>query len=302
MYDLIIVGCGPAGMTAAIYALRAGKKVLILEKETIGGKIASAPLVENYPGLKSVKGTELANNLYEQVMSFGGKVEIEEVLEIIPGKIKRVITDMNEYETKAIILASGSGFRELGLPNEKDFIGNGISFCTVCDGAFYKDKVVAVVGGANSAVINAISLSEMCSKVYLIVRSSFLKGDKKRIDELSKIKNVEILYNSKVKFINGRDEVESIDVECSGTIKNIKVSGIFLAIGQIPTTNFIKEGIELTDQNYIKSDENCATSAAGIFVAGDVRDKKIRQLTTAVSDGTVAALNAIGYLNNLKSE
>ncbi len=302
MYDLIIIGCGPAGMTAAIYALRAGKKVLILEKETIGGKIASAPLVENYPGLNSVSGTVLANNLYEQVMSFGGKVEIEEVLEIIPGKIKKVITDMNEYETKAIIIASGSGFRELGLPNEKDFIGNGISFCTVCDGAFYKDKAVAVVGGANSAVINAISLSEMCSKVYLIVRSSFLKGDKKRIDELSKIKNVEILYNSKVKSINGNDEVESIDIENSDTIKNIKVSGIFLAIGQIPTTNFIKNDIELTDDNYIKSDENCATNMNGIFVAGDVRDKKIRQLTTAVSDGTIAALNAIDYLNNLKSE
>lgn len=297
MYDIVIIGAGPAGLTAAIYALREKKKIVILEKETIGGKITSSSNVENYPGFKSISGMDLANNLYEQVINLGGKIKIEEVVKIEEGKIKKVITDENEYEAKSIIIASGSKYKKLGLENEEDLIGNGISFCTVCDGAFYKNKIVCVIGGANSAIINAVYLSQICQKVYLIVRKEKLKGDKLVINSLEHKENIEIIYNANViKYITENDELTGVLIKQGENEKKIEVDGVFLAIGQIPEIDCTNNLINLNTEKYIISNEDCKTNIKGIFVAGDVREKKVRQLTTAVSDGTIAALNALNYL------
>ena len=297
MYDIVIIGAGPAGLTAAVYALREKKKIIILEKETIGGKITSSSNVENYPGFKSISGMDLANNLYEQVINLGGKIKIEEVVKIEEGKIKKVITDENEYEAKSIIIASGSKYKKLGLENEEDLIGNGISFCTVCDGAFYKDKIVCVIGGGNSAIINAVYLSQICQKVYLIVRKENLKGDKLVINSLEHKENIEIIYNANViKYITENDELTGVLIKQEKNEEKIEVDGVFLAIGQIPEIDYTNNLINLNTEKYIISNEDCKTNIKGIFVAGDVREKKVRQLTTAVSDGTIAALNALNYL------
>lgn len=297
MYDIIIVGCGPAGLTAAIYALRANKKILILEKDNIGGQITSSLKVENFPGFKQISGNDLMNNLYEQAIDLGCEINIEEVIKIKDGKIKTVITDENEYETKSLIIATGCKNRLLGIDREEEFIGNGISFCVACDGAFYKDKVVAVIGGGNSAVINALSLSEICKKVYLIQNLDFLTAEDMLKERIKEKNNIEIMYNSKVVKLIGDDELKSIEVSGKED-KSIAIDGMFISIGQIPQNDIFKGIIDLNEQNYIKSIE-CLTNKEGIFVAGDCREKKIRQLTTAAGDGTIAALEAINYLNNL---
>ena len=300
MYDIVIVGAGPAGLTAAIYALREEKKVVILEKETIGGKITSSSKIENYPGFKSISGMDFANNLYEQVIDLGGEINIEEVLSIENGKVKKVITDENTYETKSIIIASGSKYKTLNLDNEEELIGNGISFCTVCDGSFYKNKDVCVVGGANSALNSALYLSKICNKVYLVVRGPKLKGDKKVIDNVLSLSNVEVLYNTTVnKYILDNDELVGVEVKSNECEKKLDVEGVFLAIGQSPEIDYLNNLVKVDENNYVVASENCMTNIDGIFVAGDVRKKKVRQLTTAVSDGTNAAINAINYLKEV---
>lgn len=298
-YDIIIIGCGPAGMTSAIYALRSGKSVLILEKESIGGQIASSPLVENYPGYSSISGAELSNNLYEQVLNLGGEIELDEVIEIKVGKEKEVITTSKSYTCDAIIIATGARHRLLGLPNEQELIGNGIHFCVSCDGAFYKDKTVCVIGGGNSAVTNALTLSDICKKVIVVQDLGELTAEKKLVNRLKEKENVEIHYNSKVKEIIGEDELEAIVIE-NVLEQEIKTDGMFISIGLVPQSNFIKNLIKVNNYNYIESDSSCSTNIEGIFVAGDVRSKKIRQLTTAVNDGTIAAIEAIEYIDNLK--
>lgn len=298
-YDIIIIGCGPSGMTSAIYALRSGKSVLILEKESIGGQISSSPLVENYPGYTSISGVELSNNLYEQVISLGGEIELEEVTEIKIGKEKEVIAGNKTYLCDAIIIATGAKHRLLGLDNEIELIGNGIHFCVSCDGAFYKDKIVAVIGGGNSAITNALSLSDICKKVYIIQNLDHLTAEKNLINKLNEKDNIEIYYNSKVEKINGKEELESIVINKDEKEKTIKLDGMFISIGLTPQTDFIKHLIKLNEYNYIESDNSCSTNIKGIFVSGDVRNKKIRQLTTAVNDGTIAALEAVEYIDNL---
>ena len=297
MYDIIIIGCGPAGLTASIYALRAEKKVLILEKENIGGQITSSLKVENYPGFKQISGSDLINNLYDQAVSLGCEISIEEVTKIVDGDIKTVITDEGEYKTKAIIIATGCKNRLLGLEREEDFIGNGISFCVACDGAFYKDKTVAVIGGGNSAVINALSLSDVCKKVYLIQNLDKLTAEKALLNRLDSTKNIEIYCGYVVSKLIGEEELSHIEIT-GIDIKKLKIDGMFVSIGQIPQNDIFKDLLELNSKNYIKSTE-CVTNVKGIFVAGDCRDKKIRQLTTAAGDGTIAALEAVNYLNNL---
>ena len=293
MYDIIVIGCGVAGMTAAIYGLRANKKVLILERNGIGGQIASSPLVENYPGFTSISGSELANNLYEQVSNLGGDIELENVTQIIDGRVKKVVTEDNTYEGKTVIIATGAKYRLLGLDNEINLIGNGIHFCVSCDGAFYKDKVVAVIGGGNSAVINAITLADICKKVYVVQNLSNLTCEDALKEKLLSKKNVEILYDSKVDKINGEDSLTGIIVND----KEIKLDGMFISIGLVPESTLANGLLDVNEYNYIESDE-CVTKTQGIFVAGDCRDKKVRQLTTATNDGTIAAINAITYINN----
>lgn len=299
MYDVIIIGGGPAGITAGIYCKRANLKTIIFEKDTIGGQIASSPLVENFPGTKSISGSELANNLYEQAESLEIPIEIEEVTNIKPGKIKTVTTDCGEYQTKAIIIATGSKYRLLGLPNEEDFIGNGISFCTSCDGAFYKNKDVAVIGGANTAVTNAIYLSNICHKVYLIYRGNKLKCEKVLQDKLTTKNNIEVIYNTNVIELFGSDELENIKIKDDTEERILNISGMFLSIGMNAQTDIVKDILPLNEQNYILS-EDCNTKEDGIFVAGDCRTKELRQLTTAMSDGAIAATNAIKYIENNK--
>ena len=296
MYDIIIIGCGPAGMTAGIYAARANKKVLIIEKETIGGQISSSPLVENYPGYKEISGSELANNMFEQVTALGVDVELDEVKKIEYGKIKKVITLDNVYESKVVIIATGSRYKLLGLKNEDNLIGNGIHFCVACDGAFFKDKIVAVIGGGNSAVINAITLSDICKKVYVIQIIDKLTAESTLVEKLKEKENVEIILNAKVTELIGEDNLQAIKVNILNKVREIKLDGMFISIGLIPQSDFVKELLPINKYGYIESN-NCVTEKDGIFVAGDCRDKQIRQLTVATSDGTTAALNAIAYLN-----
>ena len=295
MYDAIIIGCGPAGMTSAIYLARQNKKVLILEKETIGGQISSSPLVENYPGYISISGSELSNNMFDQVMNLGVDFELEEVIEIKDGKTKKVITTDNTYETKTVIIATGCKYRLLGLDNETNLIGKGIHFCVSCDGAFYKEKTVAVIGGGNSAVINALSLSEICKKVYVIQNLDDLTSEKNLADKLRSKENVEIIVSSVVSKINGEDQLESIEINNN---KTIKLDGMFISIGMVPQNSFVKDLINLDKYNYVDSID-CKTNIPGIFVAGDLRTKPYRQVTTAVNDGTISANLVLDYLNKM---
>lgn len=295
MYDVIIIGGGPAGLTSALYLLRADKKVLILEKENIGGQITSSSKVANYPGFGEISGMELMDNLYNQVVNLGGEVALEEALKIDDDNT--VITDCGKYKAKAIILAVGSKNKVLGIEREEEFVGRGISFCVSCDGAFYQGKTVAVVGGGNSAISEALSLADICRKVYIIQKEDNLTCEEVLKEKLKVKDNIEILYNSEVVSYLGDNDIKGIVVKIiDGEIK-LDVEGIFLAIGLVPSTSFIADLLMLDKNNYILSDDTL-TDKTGIFVAGDCRSKKYRQLTTAVSDGTVAALNAINYLNN----
>lgn len=296
MYDVIIVGAGPAGITAGIYAKRANLNTIIFEKETIGGQISSSPLVENFPGFHSISGANIANNLYEQAESLGIPIEIEEVLNIIPGKPNKVVTDCGEYETKTVIIATGSKYRLLGLPNEIDLIGKGIHFCTSCDGAFFKDKDIAIIGGGNTAVTNAIYMANIASKVYLINIRDRLTCEKTLEDKVKKLDNVDIILNTGVKEILGSEELEGIILSND---QKLDISGMFISIGMIAQTDMVKGSVELNEQNYILSND-CTTDKDGIFVAGDCRTKDIRQLTTAVADGTIAAIDAMKYIENNK--
>lgn len=297
MYDSIIIGAGPAGMTAAIYLARANKKVLIIEKETIGGQISSSPLVENYPGYEGISGSVLANNMYNQVDKLGVDIELDEVTDIIPGELHTVKTLDNEFKARTVIIATGVKYRLLGLENEIELIGNGIHFCVSCDGAFYKGKHVAVVGGGNTGIINAIALADMCEKVYLIQDKDKLTGEKILQDKLKQKVNVEVITNSVVSKIIGYDKLEKIIIKNGKKENEIIVDGMFISIGLMPQSDFLKGIIDLDKFNYAVSFDT-KTKIDGIFVAGDIRTKPFRQITTAVNDGTTSALYALEYLDN----
>ena len=300
MYDIIIVGAGPAGLTSAIFARRANKKVLVLEANIYGGQIINALNIENYPGLEHITGSQFVNNLYNQVINLKVELLYEKVVSIkVLENIKQVVTNHNTYDTISVIIATGSNKRKLNLPGEKELLGKGVSYCATCDGAFYKNKDVAVVGGGNTALEDALYLSDIVNKVYLIHRRNNFSGSDILIKQIKEKKNIEILYESQIISINGIDKLESITVkDKNGILKEYLVSGLFIAIGLIPENNNMRDIIKIDDNGYIIAGEDCHTNIAGIFVAGDIREKKLRQLVTATSDGAVAATEAIKYINN----
>lgn len=296
LYDIIIIGGGPAGLTAAIYAGRANKKVLILEKGTFGGQITSSPKVENIPGFMSVTGNEFAEKLIEQAMGLDAEIECCEALKIIKGNPHTVVTDEGEYSAKAVIIATGTKHRLLGLDREEDFIGEGISFCAVCDGAFYEGKTVAVIGGGNSALQEAILLSETSKKVYVVQNLDYLTGEDKLQQIIAKKDNIEVILGTVVDKFLGDKELTGITVSTNGATCDIDVDGVFIAIGLLPQNEPFADAVELNDYGYVVSGEDCLTNTEGIFVAGDCRTKRIRQVATAAADGAVAALAACSYL------
>lgn len=288
MYDIIIIGAGPAGLTAAIYGARANKKVLVLEALNYGGAIINTPSIENYPVEENISGFDFATKLYNQVINLGVEVKFEKVININNTEVE---TNKSKYNTKTIIIATGLNNRKLLLPNEDELIGKGISYCATCDGAFYKGKDVAVVGGGNTALEDALYLSNICNKVYLIHRRNEFRADGVTVSKILEKDNIEVLYDTVVTKINGTDHIESIETNND----TLTVNGLFIAIGKIPTIDFID--VEKTEDGYIKSDELCHTNIENVFVAGDIREKTLRQLVTATSDGAIAATEAIKYIN-----
>ena len=303
MYDIIIVGAGPAGLTAAIYARRAEKSVLLIEKGAFGGQITFSPKVENYPGFASLSGTELADHFVEQALGLGADVEIETVTAIEDcGSHKLVRTeDGNTYEGKAVIIAAGAKHRHLGLPNEEIHLGEGISFCAVCDGAFYKGKTVALVGGGNSALQEAILLSEGCEKVYVVQNLDFLTGEQALQDILQKRQNVEVLLGTVVEALPAAAPLRSVTLRrvADGHTYDLAIDGLFVAIGLEPENAPFAAVAALDERGYIDAGEDCLTATPGVFVAGDCRRKAVRQVTTATGDGAVAAIAACRYIDSL---
>lgn len=300
MYDIIIVGGGPAGMTAAIYGASARKKVLILEKDSMGGKILKTNKIKNYPGFEEISGFDYSNNLFNQVKKLGVEVKFEEVLKI--NKDKNIITNKNKYNAGAIIIATGSKNKTLNILNEDKFLGKGISYCATCDGMFFKGKNVAIVGGGNSSISEALYLSNIVKKLYVIYRQKDFKFDSIDLETLKKKDNVTFIFNSTVSKLNGNEFIESITVKNNedNNESEISVDGLFISIGFTPLSSLCEEILELSDNGYILSNEECTTNIDGVFVAGDVRKKSVRQLTTACSDGTIAAIKAFNYLNRKK--
>ena len=300
MYDIIVVGAGPAGLAAGIYARRASKKVLILEAMTYGGQIIQAAKIENYPALPNVSGVEFATNLYNQVKELGAEFKFERVIDIKDCKdYKEVVTSGNTYQTKTIILATGSENRKLGIPMEDELVGHGVSYCATCDGMFFRGCNVAVVGGGDTAIDDVRYLSDIANKVYLIHRKDTFTAEEQEVEELKSKNNIEYILNSNVVKLNTTDnKLSSIEVKNNdGNIQEINVSAIFIAVGRIPENQNFAKLINLDKYGYIIADENCHTNIDGIFVAGDNRVKKLRQLVTATSDGAIAATEAIKYIN-----
>lgn len=303
MYDIIIIGAGPAGMTAALYALRADKSVLLLEKENFGGQITYSPKLENYPTVMEISGSEFAQKMLEQVMAHGAEIELAEAEAIVDkGDFKVVSTNYGDFEGKAVIIATGSKHRHLGLEGEEELIGEGISFCAVCDGAFYAGKKVAVIGGGNTALQEAVMLSDLCSEVIIIQNLSFMTGEKKLLQILEGKSNVSMVFDTVVTSLSAKDgELCEIGLKNSltGEESDLALDGMFVAIGQQPENGAFASLTALDNYGYIIAGEDCLTDTEGVFVAGDCRTKKIRQVTTAASDGAVAALAACRYIDGL---
>lgn len=300
MKDIIIIGGGPAGMTAALYAGRAELNALMIEKDYQGGQMVTTNEVENYPGIIDITGPDLSNVMYEHAKKFGTEMIFEEVLDIqVDGDIKKVITNKQTYETKVVILSMGSKPRNLGVPREKELGGRGVSYCAICDGGFYRNKAVAVVGGGDTALEDALYLSRLAKKVYLIHRRDSFRGNKslqKKIFE----SNIEIVWDSTVTELYGDNKLTGIQIENlkDNSKKDLELDGLFVAVGSYPVSNLVKNLVELNPQGYIVADENCATSVDGIFAVGDIRTKHLRQVITAAADGAVSVYEAEKYLLN----
>ena len=302
MYDIMIIGAGPAGLTAALYALRADKKVLVLEKETFGGQITFSPKIENYPSVMQISGNEFAEKMLDQVIEHGAAIELATVerIDTIDGGYAAV-TDNGVFEGKTVIIAAGSKHRQLGLDRENEFVGEGVSYCAVCDGAFYAGKEVAVIGGGNTALQEAVMLSEYCTKVTVIQNLAHMTGEGRLLAKLQQKDNVTLIYNSVVTELRGNNSLEGIVIKNTenDTTSLLKLDGIFVAIGQKPENQPFENLTTLNAWGYIEAGEDCLTSTPGIFVAGDCRSKSVRQITTATADGAVSALAACRYIDSL---
>ena len=297
MYDSIIVGAGPSGLTAAIFLRRSNKKILVLEANFYGGQIVNTPKIENYPTYENISGYDFATKLYNQAKNLGTKIKYERVVEIKNyDDYKEVITNKETYKTKTIILATGSENRHLGVEREKELTGKGVSYCATCDGPFYHGKDVAVIGEKNAALEEAIYLSDIVKKVYLIVRRDSFNADDILVEKVNDIKNIEVLFKTNIKSLNGEKVLKSITLNDD---KDIEVSALFIAVGRVPENENFKNVIKVDDKGYIVANDNCHTNVDGIFASGDNRVKSLRQLVTATSDGAIAANEVIKYVNKI---
>ncbi len=304
-YDIIIVGAGPAGLAASLYARRSGKTVLLLEKESFGGQMALAPLIENYPGFNKISGEALAGSMVDQVMAMGVEFELEKVINITKDETSKVKnftiqTDYNTYQAGAVIWAAGAFHKMINVEKEKDLIGNGVSYCAVCDGAFYKGEEVAVIGDGNTALQYALELSENSPKVYICIMFDEFMGDAVLREKVRNNPKIEIVPNVLLQAFLGSEKLEGLVFENQKTKTKItiNVKGVFIAIGQIPQNDAIKNLAQLDKDGYAIASEDLITKTEGLFVAGDCRTKKVRQVATAINDGAIAALEACNYLNN----
>ena len=300
MYDCIIIGCGPSGMTAALYLLRAGKTVLLLEKEAIGGQIARSPRLENYPSVKSISGSDWSDQLFDQVTELGAEFELETVEEITKDvDAFRVKTDFNRYDAKTIIIAAGCNHRALGLDREERLVGHGISYCAVCDGSFFAGEDVLLIGDANTALQYAISLADTSKSVFIATLFDKFFADDILVERMKKIPNIQYRHNLSAKEYLGEKEIEAVRFEDTKTGEEVIIpaKGVFIAIGQQPHNEAFANVVELDDKGFIVVDSAMHTRTPGLFAAGDCTAKKIRQVITATSDGAIAALEAVNYLN-----
>lgn len=299
MLDLLIVGAGPAGMGAAIYAVRAGMELLVIEKNPMcGGQVLNTYEVDNYLGLPGINGFDMGMKLKEHGEKLGVPIKEAKVIEVMDrGESKLVKTTAGEYEAKALIWAAGARHAKLGIPGEEELTGKGISYCATCDGAFYRNQTVAVAGGGDVAVEDAIFLAKFCEKVYLIHRRDSLRAAKSLQDKLFTLPNVEIIWNTTVEKIAGKDGVEELVVrDTAGVESRLKVKGLFIAVGIQPDTALIRELVDCDENGYILAGEDCRTTTSGIFVAGDARSKPLRQIITAVADGANAVASVGNFL------
>lgn len=300
-YDVIIIGGGPGGYTAALYAARANLSTLVLEKMSPGGQMATTDIVENYPGfVEGINGLELGMQMKEGAERFGVKTKMAEVKSVdLEANPKLVHTRKATFEAKTVILATGAFPRELGLPNERELRGRGISYCATCDGAFYKGKTVVIVGGGNTAVADAIFLAKICEKVYLVHRRDELRASKTYMDALEKAENIEFIWSSEVVEVEAEEFVTGVKVKSrkDDSIREVACDGVFVAIGNIPNTELIKGQVELDESGYVLADESTQTNIPGVYAVGDMRKKPLRQIVTAVADGAVASKFAEEYID-----
>ena len=304
MYDIIVVGAGAAGMTAALYALRNSKTVLVLESESLGGQIANSPRLENYPSILEISGEQFADNLFNQITEHGADFEIEKVVEVIKREDGTFLvkTEYNEYEAKSVIIAAGVKHKHLRTRSERDdLVGKGVYYCAICDGAFYKAREVALIGDANTALQYALLLSGICKKVYIYTLFDKFFADKSLVDAMFKKDNIEWRPNTSVVDYVGEDELTAIVYkDKDGEEKTHEIPAVFVAIGQVPDNKAFSNLVDIDSQGYIISDETCKTRTEGVYVAGDCRTKAVRQVVTAVADGGVAATNACVYIESLQ--
>lgn len=301
IYDMIIIGSGPAGMSAAIYAQRAMLKTLVIEKDIPGGQVVNTYEVDNYPGIPDITGFELSTKMREHAEKLGVEIQSEYVEDVIlDSKIKVVKTSTNEYQSKTIIIATGAKWRKIGVKGEQEFTGRGVSYCATCDGAFFRNRTVAVIGGGDVAVEDAIFLARMCKKVYLLHRRNELRAVKILQENLFKIEEdkLEILWDTEVQQIIGNDQVEKITIINNKTNeeKQVEVEGVFVGIGTEPNSELIKDKVKCDDYGYVITDETGATSVKGVYAAGDVKQKSLRQIITAAADGATSVYAAERYI------